>query len=147
MVKNLKTLDIRLQLPLSKNESDEDSDCTFALFQAFLNGHHSQLKELRLRNFFCRDMGLHIARTLLFGVVPALKVLELSNCAIGERGALALCEALRCRETDLVELDLRGNTLTDRDAEDFGWIMAKFPSEVQSLERIDFRENYVTPEW
>ena len=145
MANGLKTLDIRLQNGLSKPLSHRDSDCTFALIEAFLKAHHGHMQELRLNNFFSRDMGLEIARMILFESLPALKVLELSGCAIGERGAAALSMVLVGVKTDLVELNLRDNCLTRRDVNQFGLALGLFSGRARSLEKVDLRGNFIDP--
>jgi Ran GTPase-activating protein (RanGAP) involved in mRNA processing and transport len=146
VVKNLESLDIRLQVSLSKLLcSDQNSDCTYALLEALSKGHHPLLRVLRLRNFMARDMGLEIATILTTGKLRSLKVLDLSGNALGEEGALALSTALAHPQTDLVEMDLRGNILTECAANYLGVCVAT-SKHVPSLEKVDLCNNFTALE-
>ena len=90
LAKELRKLNIFLDLTIASSSSDPSETETRCLVEGLTKGHHSKLTSLRLRQFLPEQDTVRLAETITQGKLPSLRVLDLCGNGIGELGARAL---------------------------------------------------------
>ncbi|XP_073699644.1 uncharacterized protein [Garra rufa] len=131
----LKDKHCKLNTLILNNSNITDEDC--CVLTEALNSNPSNLTELNLSGTKLKNSGMKIFLILFKNEQCRLKRLKLNSICITEEGCAALVSALNSNPSNLIELDLSGNTLLNSGVTEISTLLGNSQCILQILRLSD----------